>query len=765
MLHSMSAPLKKDGAGGSDDRVPKNLSQVIDERNKLTSSRYLQIAQKSCEERDVPNAYKCFVKYLENLEDPSTSAIKVQQQFKQTVVSLAAALEKCNESEELLKLYVQALNLFPCDQIILNKLGEHLLKMNLPDIARPYLEKAVACKRSLRADNNLMLCKWSQFPRWHFRMLNDVIRNSSYCKAIRRAVSQGFTHVVDVGAGCGLLSLVASENPHVHVTAIEENKVLAQMCERIMKENGRENVTVMNVYSTTLTQAPSRCNLLVAEVFDCALFGEGMLKTLLHAHNTLITDKQNFRIIPCGAKLYVAAISYKDSQSVRVESKVPVLGLDKMCIVQQDADPYEAEDLTLKKFTYVSEPVQVYQINFYDTIYLYNLIYDANYVQTIDILCLEDALLTSFAIWFELDLDEFVTITTDPRREDRAKCWEQGVCHLLHPIAVKEGQILKFQVYVYQDKVQFCQLLERSEAICKSCLYVPEEVVTFLNDTNLVVQIVKLAEKFQDPLLLRQFKDPSKPVMDTMTVSIFGLMLAVNMGWQFFTERDYRSDLYINFIVHILAVNNRHWSQMDLATIIFEPDIDLLTCSTKLHNCKVFLRDTVSIDGGLSIPAVTKGMLSVKFPDCLILPVKLVVNVVLIYSEFLQTSNVVHDENVFNFKIAQIMNEYSTREHPCLDSSFIYTEHSNPISFTVNDTINAEKTVVSLQVTKTGQVNGLYTWFDIHFHDEISYSTKNSTHFNKTCYLIDRRNVQLDERLQLIFQRELHCMKFSFEES
>ncbi|ERL89301.1 hypothetical protein D910_06673 [Dendroctonus ponderosae] len=479
MLHSMSAPLKKDGAGGSDDRVPKNLSQVIDERNKLTSSRYLQIAQKSCEERDVPNAYKCFVKYLENLEDPSTSAIKVQQQFKQTVVSLAAALEKCNESEELLKLYVQALNLFPCDQIILNKLGEHLLKM-----------------------------------------LNDVIRNSSYCKAIRRAVSQGFTHVVDVGAGCGLLSLVASENPHVHVTAIEENKVLAQMCERIMKENGRENVTVMNVYSTTLTQAPSRCNLLVAEVFDCALFGEGMLKTLLHAHNTLITDKQNFRIIPCGAKLYVAAISYKDSQSVRVESKVPVLGLDKMCIVQQDADPYEAEDLTLKKFTYVSEPVQVYQINFYDTIYLYNLIYDANYVQTIDILCLEDALLTSFAIWFELDLDEFVTITTDPRREDRAKCWEQGVCHLLHPIAVKEGQILKFQVYVYQDKVQFCQLLERSEAICKSCLYVPEEVVTFLNDTNLVVQIVKLAEKFQDPLLLRQFKDPSKPVSSQQSFCI-----------------------------------------------------------------------------------------------------------------------------------------------------------------------------------------------------------------------------------------------------
>lgn len=69
--------------------------------------------------------------------------------------------------------------------------------------------------------------------------------------------------MIDVGAGCGLLSLVASESPEVDVTAIEENKVLAKMCESVMKENGRENVTVKNIYSTTLTQPLSRCNLLV----------------------------------------------------------------------------------------------------------------------------------------------------------------------------------------------------------------------------------------------------------------------------------------------------------------------------------------------------------------------------------------------------------------------------------------------------------------------------------------------------------------------
>lgn len=109
-----------------------------------------------------------------------------------------------------------------------------------------------------------------------------------------------------------------------------------------------------------------------------------MLQTFLHAHETLITEK-DYRIIPCGARLYAAAISYKDSQSFRVDSKLPVLGLDKLCIKQNHPEPYEAEDLSLKKFTYVSEPVQVYQINFYDAIYLYNLIHDLDYTETIEV--------------------------------------------------------------------------------------------------------------------------------------------------------------------------------------------------------------------------------------------------------------------------------------------------------------------------------------------------------------------------------------------
>lgn len=44
----------------------------------------------------------------------------------------------------------------------------------------------------------------------------------------------------------------------------------------------------------------------MTEIFDCAIFGERMLETLLHAHHILITEKNSFKIVPCGARLYAS---------------------------------------------------------------------------------------------------------------------------------------------------------------------------------------------------------------------------------------------------------------------------------------------------------------------------------------------------------------------------------------------------------------------------------------------------------------------------
>lgn len=57
----------------------------------------------------------------------------------------------------------------------------------------------------LLAYRNLQnLCN-SLMEQWHFRMLNDSYRNEAYREAIIKKVRQGFSSVLDIGTGTGLL--------------------------------------------------------------------------------------------------------------------------------------------------------------------------------------------------------------------------------------------------------------------------------------------------------------------------------------------------------------------------------------------------------------------------------------------------------------------------------------------------------------------------------------------------------------------------------
>lgn len=58
---------------------------------------------------------------------------------------------------------------------------------------------------------------------------------------------------------------------------------------------------------------PEKCNLIVTEIFDVALFGERALESILHAL-TILRTEDDFKIIPCGATVYVTgklSIYYK----------------------------------------------------------------------------------------------------------------------------------------------------------------------------------------------------------------------------------------------------------------------------------------------------------------------------------------------------------------------------------------------------------------------------------------------------------------------
>ena len=74
-----------------------------------------------------------------------------------------------------------------------------------------YFRRAEACnpgflpaRRNFQGSCNLLV------ERWHFRMLNDMVRNDAYRAAIiRKVLQQGAdSSVLDIGAGTGILRLV-----------------------------------------------------------------------------------------------------------------------------------------------------------------------------------------------------------------------------------------------------------------------------------------------------------------------------------------------------------------------------------------------------------------------------------------------------------------------------------------------------------------------------------------------------------------------------
>lgn len=144
-------------------------------------------------------------------------------------------------------------------------------------------------------------------------MLRDHWRCESYSRAIQACISEFHRtrcrppRVLDIGAGTGLLSLLAASHGAACVVGVEQwapmcnvaQSVLAQNFKRLPKDT---SVSLFPVHSTELRvdsagsgPAPSTTvsqpfDIIVSEIVDSALLGEGMIPALLHSYSELCSS-------------------------------------------------------------------------------------------------------------------------------------------------------------------------------------------------------------------------------------------------------------------------------------------------------------------------------------------------------------------------------------------------------------------------------------------------------------------------------------------
>lgn len=265
-------------------------------------------------------------------------------------------------------------------------------------------------------------------PRWHFAMLNDRERNDAFATAIERRIRPG-SHVLDIGSGTGLLAMLAAQAGGGRVTSCEADPMLAEIAHAVVAQHNLDDVvTIVNRMSTELS-APCDlppADLIVSEIVDCGLIGEGILTTMRHARQHLLAP--GGQMLPERARIIGAAL---DSEAVVGLNRVSTAaGLNVEALNELATDGHFPVRLHTWPHRLLTDPVEVAAFEFAtDPL-------DDSEV-TLRVTPTTGGTAHGFVMWFEMDLGASVVLRNSP--DNVSSHWMQAFAEFPTPRAVRKG--------------------------------------------------------------------------------------------------------------------------------------------------------------------------------------------------------------------------------------------------------------------------------------------------------------------------------------
>jgi type III protein arginine methyltransferase len=271
---------------------------------------------------------------------------------------------------------------------------------------------------------------------WHFPMMADTPRNDAYEAAIRRAVTPG-SLVLDIGTGAGLLSMMSARAGAGKVVTCEMTPPMAEKAKRIVAANGlADRITVHGKRSDELrvgVELPDKADVLVSEIFESDLLGEGVLPSLEDARARLV--KPDAKIIPQAASIMVALAGGEALAKMISIDKAAGFDVSALNEFTPERQIFDGSRFT---FDWLSEPLAALDFDFRETYY-------PAYERVLSAKVTRGGMCLGLAQWLHVQLDDETAFDNKPGRPPEIPSgWMHSLYTFAVPVKVEAGQTLRF---------------------------------------------------------------------------------------------------------------------------------------------------------------------------------------------------------------------------------------------------------------------------------------------------------------------------------
>ena len=365
-----------------------------------------------------------------------TKALGIAQHLLPALIARAEILDVVGRSQEALNDYLAALAIKPDHEQGLKNASGLLVALNRGT------EALALFNRALEVSPNLLVAKlgsaWAtskMVPLWHVPMMNEAHRNDAYYEGIKTAVKPGKL-VLEIGAGSGLLSMMAAKLGATQVVACEAEPLVAKTAIEIIKINGyADTVTILSKISYDVEvgkDLPEKADVLIHEIFDSAIIGEHVLPAIEDAKKRLL--KPDALIVPHAASIMIALMGGEAAgQYLRVEHSHG-FDLSHFNSIASKKIPFYREDIEL---TPMSMPVDAFRFDFMN-----QDSYPAE-DKILELTATTEGLCYGVVQWIRIELDTTTTWENPPTDIRSTTAWQRTIYRFDQPMPLTKGMIVK----------------------------------------------------------------------------------------------------------------------------------------------------------------------------------------------------------------------------------------------------------------------------------------------------------------------------------